>query len=221
MVFRVVSLPPTISRMTFPWKVMKSMSRVAGLCAIIEIRSMPGSALTRSSHSPLKAVKHSIIASLLCCQLFTGPWPGWFMIMSDHQGSLRRCSNGKSNSVASVIAVSSFDTRSTQSNSSPIGSESRIAPARSRTSGDILPMLEGASVGLTALRAGVCSGSSMVMKPAPPRRWGISAPGFASCQIFSCSAMASRFGSVMPLADEKASWLVSTAMMSSQVVTDQ
>ena len=40
-----------------------------------------------------------------------------------------------------VIAVSSFETRSTQSTGLPIGSESRIAPARSRTSGDILAML--------------------------------------------------------------------------------
>ncbi len=48
-------------------------------------------------------------------------------MVSDHMVSLRRSSNGKSNSVASVIVVSSFETRSTQSNGSPIGSESRIS----------------------------------------------------------------------------------------------
>ena len=60
------------------------MFRVAGLWASIEIRSMPGSALTRWFHSSLKAPKHSNIASAFCCQLSTGPWPGWFMNMSDH-----------------------------------------------------------------------------------------------------------------------------------------
>ena len=44
---------------------------------------MLGSPLTRSFHSPSKAPKHSMAASALCCQLFTGPCPGWFMNMSD------------------------------------------------------------------------------------------------------------------------------------------
>ena len=47
---------------------------------------------------------------------------------SDHQVSWRRSSNGKSNSVASIIVVSSIDTRSTQSNVSP-----RVRPARARS----------------------------------------------------------------------------------------
>ena len=28
-------------------------------------------------------MKHSMIDWVLCSQLFTGPWPGWFMNMSD------------------------------------------------------------------------------------------------------------------------------------------
>jgi len=44
-------------------------------------------------------------------------------MVSDQTVSLRRSSNGKPNSVASVIVVSSLETRSTQSKASPIGSE--------------------------------------------------------------------------------------------------
>ena len=54
MVLRVVSLPPTISRMMLPIKLSGSMCRVASLCAIIEIRSLRGGALTRSFHSLVK-----------------------------------------------------------------------------------------------------------------------------------------------------------------------
>ena len=51
MVLRVVSLPPTISRMTLPRNSRGVMSRVASPCASIEIRSPVGGALTRSFHS--------------------------------------------------------------------------------------------------------------------------------------------------------------------------
>ena len=54
MVLRVVSLPPTISRMMLPIRLSGSMCRVASLCAIIEIRSFRGSALTRSFQSLVK-----------------------------------------------------------------------------------------------------------------------------------------------------------------------
>src|SRR6185369_17883259 len=75
------------------------MFRVAGLCASIEIRSLAGGALTRWFQSSVKAPKHSNMAAPFCSQLSTGPWPGMFITMSDHQGSLRRCSNVKSNRV--------------------------------------------------------------------------------------------------------------------------
>ncbi len=48
MVLRVVSLPPTISRIRFPRYSIGSMFRVASAWAIIEIRSPFGSAFTRS-----------------------------------------------------------------------------------------------------------------------------------------------------------------------------
>ena len=115
------------------------------------------------------------------------------------------------------MAVSSFDTRSTQSNSLPMGRESRIRPARSRTMGAMRCKLAGATVGLTALRCTPCSGSSMVMKPAPPPVRGRA----SSPSTFCCSARATRLGRVMPWAEEKISWLVSTAMMSFHRVTDQ
>ncbi len=47
-VLRVVSLPPIVSRMTFPRYSNWFMPRVAGPCASIEIRSPPGGAFTRS-----------------------------------------------------------------------------------------------------------------------------------------------------------------------------
>ena len=51
---RVVSLPPTISRMTLPRYSRALMFRVASPCASMEIRSRRGSALTRSFHSFMK-----------------------------------------------------------------------------------------------------------------------------------------------------------------------
>ncbi|MEJ0065170.1 MAG: hypothetical protein WDM85_06750 [Caulobacteraceae bacterium] len=83
MVLRVVSLPPTISSTTLPRYSSTEMSLVCGLCASMEIRSLAGGALTRCSHSSPKTLKHSNTAWAFCVQLSTGPWPGWFMIMSD------------------------------------------------------------------------------------------------------------------------------------------
>ena len=54
MVLRVVSLPPTVSSTTLPKNSRGSMFRVAGLCAIIEIRSPVGGALTLAFHSLVK-----------------------------------------------------------------------------------------------------------------------------------------------------------------------
>ena len=51
---------------------------------------------------------------------------------SDQRVSLRRSSNGKSNSVASICVVSSIETRSTKLKVSLRGSESSTLPVRSR-----------------------------------------------------------------------------------------
>ena len=54
MVFRVVSLPPMISRSTLEkyWSI--EQFRVSAPCASIEIRSPAGAAFTRSFHSRMK-----------------------------------------------------------------------------------------------------------------------------------------------------------------------
>jgi len=54
MVLRVVSLPPTISRIRFPRYSMRSMFRVDSPWASIEIRSLRGGAFTRSFHRFMK-----------------------------------------------------------------------------------------------------------------------------------------------------------------------
>ncbi len=51
MVLRVVSLPPTMSRMMLPMRLSGSMKRVASLCAISDSKSLRGAELTRSFHS--------------------------------------------------------------------------------------------------------------------------------------------------------------------------
>ena len=99
------------------------------------------------------------------------------------------------------MAVSSFDTRSTQSNASPIGRASRISPARSRMIGPICCRLDGATTGLTARRCSSWRGGSMEMKLGRTGRLAVSATN-------------SRLGRTMPSADENTWWLVSTAMMS-------
>ena len=106
------------------------------------------------------------------------------------------------------MAVSSFDTCSTQSNSSPIGKRSRICPARSRITGAMTCRFEGATTGLTVLRCSSCRGGSMEMKLGRVPRLAV-------------SALDSRLWRVMPSAEENAWWLESTAMMSSQRLIDQ
>src|SRR6185437_9108440 len=107
----------------------------------------------------------------------------------------------KSNSVAKVMVVSSTETLSTQSNSSPIGSESRIFPARSRMMGARYSRLPGETIGLTTLRCASCLGGSIAM---------------------NIGSLKSSLGSTMVMdgSDEKSAWLVSTAMMSLYLVTD-
>ncbi len=101
------------------------------------------------------------------------------------------------------MAVSSLDTRSTQSKGLPMGRLSRIAPARSRISGSIWARLWGETAGLTVLRCTSCRGGSMAMNIAR-RGWS----GGASVMP-------------MPEADENTWWFVSTAMMSLYLVIDQ
>ena len=59
MVFRVVSLPPMISRVTLLKYSSIEQFRVAGPWASMEIRSPAGSAFTRSFHSPMKVLRQS------------------------------------------------------------------------------------------------------------------------------------------------------------------
>ena len=111
------------------------------------------------------------------------------------------------------MVVSSFETRSTQSNGSPIGSESRIAPARSRICGAIWASRAGATAGLTVLRWTSCSGGSMAMKL-----------GAFCAAIWAWASGGSTLdlgGRPMPLAEEKTSWLVSISTMSLYLVIDQ
>ena len=90
------------------------------------------------------------------------------------------------------MAVSSFDTRSTQSNSWPIGRPSRILPASARMIGAMAWRLWGATAGLTVLRWMSWPGGSMAMKLLPRGR-------------FSDSALASSDCSTMPSAEENTS----------------
>jgi hypothetical protein len=130
------------------------------------------------------------------------PESGAAVATSDQRVSLRRSSHGKSKRVASVMVVSSMETLSTQSNSTPIGQSSRMAPARSRMIGSSLARFGPATIGLTVLRCTSCLGGSMAMN------------------IGSVKSSAGS-GSTIVGSDEKASWLVSTAMMSFHLVTDQ
>ena len=90
--------------------------------------------------------------------------PTLAMATSDHQVSLRRSSNGKSKSVASIIVVSSTETRSTQSNVSPRGSPSSTRAVRSRMVPSRWFRFSVATIGATTRRCWVCLGGSMRMK---------------------------------------------------------
>ena len=59
--------------------------------------------------------------------------------------------------------VSSTETRSTQSNGSPIGSSSRILPARSRISAAMLARFSDDTIGAITLRWLSCLGGSIAM----------------------------------------------------------
>jgi hypothetical protein len=92
-------------------------------------------------------------------------------IRSEARGSTRRCSKGKSNSVASIWLVSSTATLSTKSKVSPRGSSSRIFAARSRIRGSSTARLGGANIGAITLRCWSWSGGSRAMKLDWVRGW--------------------------------------------------
>src|SRR3546814_4886231 len=98
------------------------MSRVAGECAIIDIRSLPPGWSIRWSHRPLKYIAHSMSSSRRCSNDSTMPVSGDAVVTSDQRVSLARSSQGKLKIVASVMVVSSTETSLTQSLSSPPGS---------------------------------------------------------------------------------------------------
>ncbi len=121
---------------------------------------------------------------------------------SDQRVSLRRSSQGKSNRMARVMVVSSMLTLSTQLNSASMSRSSRISAARMRMIGSRFSRLCGLTMGLTVLRWASCLGGSMAMN-------------MGSWKSSSWSPM------VIERSEENTWWLVSTAMMSLYLVTDQ
>ncbi len=110
--------------------------------------------------------------------------------------------------MASIRAVSSIDTVSTQSKVSPSGNESSTAAVRSRMIGSTFLRLLGADTDRTVLRCSVCSGGSIAMN------------GVTSCCACSNSSLG-RFPSEMPCAEENVCQSPSTARTSSYLVIDQ
>ena len=165
-------------------------------CASMEIRSFPGSLFTRSFQSWVKDSRHSMSSARRCSSESMMPMPGPAVATSDQRVSLRRSSKGKSKRVASICAVSSMETLSTQLKASPTGSSSRIFPARSRIKGSRFMRFRGDTTPCTVLRWTSCLGWSMAMN-------------MGSLKSSSSSL------SVMPVSDEKIWWDLSTCMMSS------
>ena len=159
-----MSLPPTISSKMLPRYSIGGIFFVASPCDSIEMRSFPGSSFTRSFHSRVNVARQSCIASHRSSLLLMMPPPGIAVAASDQKVSLWRSSNGKSNSVASIWVVSSIETRSTQSNSSPIGRSSSMAAARCRMSPSRDFRLEGATTPCTTRRCSSCLGGSIEIK---------------------------------------------------------
>ena len=116
--FRVVSLPPIMSRIKFPMNSMSSMACILGSLAINVMKSgcSSGSRNRRSSHNCLNSLSISNIPALRSSSGKAPPTASLDVARSDHAVSFRRSSNGKSKRVASICVVSSTDTRSTQLN---------------------------------------------------------------------------------------------------------
>jgi hypothetical protein len=82
--------------------------------------------------------------------------------------------------MASMPVVSSIDTLSTQSNTSPRGSVSSSSPVRRRISPSISAMPLGVNLGATVRRWPVCWGRSMAMNIGSSRRSSIPASASSS-----------------------------------------
>ena len=93
---------------------------VASAWAIIEIRSNLGGCGRAPSTAPAMVSAMSVSSAMRSASLFTTASGASMLAMatSDQWVSLRRSCHGKSNRVASIMAVSSVETRSTQSNGS-------------------------------------------------------------------------------------------------------
>ncbi len=164
MVFRVVSLPPTISSNKLPRYWNGGMSLVSSPCASMETKSSPGF-FSRSSFSLMKYSRHSSNSSRRCSiDSMMPPGCGIANVMSDHRVSFRRSSKGKSNKVASIMVVSSIDTVSTQSNGSSSGRLSNTEIVRSLINGSRLTRFLGATTPVTVFRCASCTGGSMAIK---------------------------------------------------------
>ncbi len=132
----------------------------------METRSKVGGASIRASHNLRKYSPILIISAVRSsseCTTASGE-ATLAIATSDHQVSLARSCQGKSNSVASIMLVRSVETRSTQSKVSLRGSASSTSDVRLRISDSKLAMLEGATIGATVLRCAVWPGGSMRMK---------------------------------------------------------
>jgi len=139
---------------------------VASLCAIIEIRSNLGGWAARSFHNAPMISAICINSAMRSASLFTTASSASMLAMatSDQRVSLRRSAHGKSNRVASIMAVSSVETRSTQSKVSLRGRPSSTAWVRRRMIPSMLARLVGATIGATVRRWAVWRGGSMRMK---------------------------------------------------------
>ena len=137
---RVVSLPPTIRSAIVPMNSRACRLRVASECASIEIRSKVGAALARASHNFRKyspILPSSSTRSSAECTTASGA-STLAIATSDHQVSFSRSSQGKSNSVASIMLVRSVETRATQSKVSLRGNASSTSAVRLRINGSRL-----------------------------------------------------------------------------------
>ena len=201
--FRVVSLPPTMSSSKLPRNSMGAMCLVDSPWASIEIKSLAGADCWRSSHNFVKYSRHSINSARRCSWVSVNPIPGGVVATSLHLVSLRRSSNGKSNSVANIWVVSSTDTRSTQSNDSSKGRLSKMAPARSRISPSSTARFLGATTLATVARCTSCFGGSMAMNIPKPSNCGRDSGPCCSDSVLGGIGVPPAPPMVIPPAEEK------------------
>ena len=157
------------------------MSRVASLCAIIDSRSLFGGWSMRSFQSLRNRSRIRSVRPAARLRSATTPsGPGSVVATSDQRVSLRRSSQGKSNSTASICVVSSIETWSTQSNTSFLGRLSRHSAERLRMLIASWSRWVGVNIGATVLRCALWRGWSMAMKLSRRRSTGGVADGDAA-----------------------------------------